>query len=141
MEQGTVKWFDGSKGYGFILRDSGGEIFVHSSQLTGVGALLERERVEFDILEDDKGKQAKVWKGQGDSPHKGSGQLKDEVHRSLENLHACMGLQQMHKVQEMLALLPWLCNRMEGKACLEPPGLQGLHGVRWGLPDKGHKQG
>ena len=59
MEQGTVKWFDGSKGYGFILCDSGGEIFVHCSQLHGVGALLERERVEFDIFEDDKGKQAR----------------------------------------------------------------------------------
>ena len=59
MEQGTVKWFDASKGYGFILRDSGGEVFVHISQLNGVGALLDRERVEFDIFEDEKGEQAK----------------------------------------------------------------------------------
>ena len=60
MEQGTVKWFDGSKGYGFILRDSGGEIFVHHSQLNGVGTLLERERVKFEVVEDPpKGKQAK----------------------------------------------------------------------------------
>ena len=60
MEKGTVKWFDGSKGYGFILRDSGGEIFVHYSQLKGVNALLERERVEFEVEEDSpKGKQAK----------------------------------------------------------------------------------
>jgi len=59
-EQGTVKWFNGSKGYGFIERDSGGDVFVHFSAIAGDGFrnLDEGQRVEFIITEGEKGPQA-----------------------------------------------------------------------------------
>ena len=60
MESGTVKWFSTSKGYGFITRESGEDIFVHYSGISGEGfrSLKEGERVEFEIEETDKGPQA-----------------------------------------------------------------------------------
>jgi len=59
-ESGIVKWFDNSKGYGFIQRDSGGDLFVHYSAILGVGfrSLAEGQRVEFDVEEGAKGPQA-----------------------------------------------------------------------------------
>lgn len=59
-ESGIVKWFDNSKGYGFIQRDGGGDVFVHYSSILGVGfrSLYEGQRVEFDIEEGLKGPQA-----------------------------------------------------------------------------------
>ncbi len=59
-EQGTVKWFNGSKGYGFIERDAGGDVFVHFNAIVGEGYrnLEEGQRVEFDVVQGQKGPQA-----------------------------------------------------------------------------------
>jgi CspA family cold shock protein len=59
-EQGTVKWFNGSKGYGFIERDSGEDVFVHFSAILADGyrSLEEGQRVEFVVTQGDKGPQA-----------------------------------------------------------------------------------
>ena len=58
---GVVKWFNASKGYGFISKDSGGgDVFVHYSSITtdGYRSLQEGEKVEFTIMEGEKGPQA-----------------------------------------------------------------------------------
>jgi CspA family cold shock protein len=58
--EGTVKWFNSSKGYGFIEREGGEDVFVHYSaiQLEGYRTLYEDQRVEFSIEEGPKGPQA-----------------------------------------------------------------------------------
>jgi CspA family cold shock protein len=61
MAQGTVKWFNGGKGYGFIAVEGGGpDAFVHVSAITGGGdrSLQEGQKVEFDITQGQKGPQA-----------------------------------------------------------------------------------
>ncbi|MGW4243166.1 cold-shock protein [Nocardia sp. NPDC004722] len=61
MSQGSVKWFDGEKGFGFIAQDGGGpDLFVHYSEISGSGfkTLEEGQRVEFEIGEGRKGPQA-----------------------------------------------------------------------------------
>ena len=60
METGTVKWFNGSKGYGFISRENGDDVFVHFKAIEGDGykSLDEGEQVEFEIGESPKGPQA-----------------------------------------------------------------------------------
>ena len=59
-EVGTVKWFNGSKGYGFIAREAGEDVFVHFSaiQMEGYRVLEEGQRVEFDVEQGTKGPQA-----------------------------------------------------------------------------------
>jgi len=59
-ETGTVKWFSNAKGYGFISRDEGGDVFVHYSAIEGAGfrTLDEGQRVEFNVEEGSKGLQA-----------------------------------------------------------------------------------
>jgi CspA family cold shock protein len=59
-ETGTVKWFNAGKGYGFIERDEGEDVFVHYSSIAGDGyrTLEEGQRVEFTVAQGQKGPQA-----------------------------------------------------------------------------------
>ena len=60
MAVGTVKWFNENKGYGFISRDGGDDVFVHFSAVEGDGfkTLSEGQRVSFEVTEGPKGPQA-----------------------------------------------------------------------------------
>ena len=60
MTAGTVKWFNDSKGFGFIQREDGPDVFVHFSAITGGGfrTLQEGQSVEFEVTEGPKGPQA-----------------------------------------------------------------------------------
>lgn len=60
MQQGTVKWFNAKKGYGFISDEQGNDVFVHFSALNmdGFKELKGGERVEFEVTEGEKGPQA-----------------------------------------------------------------------------------
>jgi CspA family cold shock protein len=60
LVQGIVKWFNNSKGYGFIGRDDGPDVFVHYSAISGDGyrTLQEGDPVEFEIVQGPKGPQA-----------------------------------------------------------------------------------
>jgi CspA family cold shock protein len=60
MEKGTVKWFNGAKGYGFITRNGGDDVFVHHKAIVGSGFknLNEGDQVEFEVERGPKGLQA-----------------------------------------------------------------------------------
>lgn len=60
MEQGTVKWFNAEKGYGFITHEDGSDVFVHFSAIQGEGykSLEEGQHVTFDVEEGQRGFQA-----------------------------------------------------------------------------------
>jgi CspA family cold shock protein len=60
MEKGTVKWFNGAKGFGFITRSTGEDVFVHFKAISGNGykTLNEGDKVQFDVQKGPKGLQA-----------------------------------------------------------------------------------
>lgn len=60
MANGTVKWFNDSKGYGFITKEDGGDVFVHFSDIQGDGfrTLAEGQAVSFDVVDSPKGPKA-----------------------------------------------------------------------------------
>ncbi|MFL6108568.1 MAG: cold-shock protein [Marmoricola sp.] len=60
MAQGTVKWFNSEKGFGFIEQEGGPDVFVHFSEIAGDGYknLDENQKVEFDVTQGPKGPQA-----------------------------------------------------------------------------------
>jgi CspA family cold shock protein len=60
MEQGTVKWFNAEKGYGFIARENGEDVFVHFKEIVGEGykSLNENDKVKFNVEQGRKGLQA-----------------------------------------------------------------------------------
>ncbi|HEC2153477.1 cold-shock protein [Staphylococcus delphini] len=60
MNNGTVKWFNSEKGFGFIERENGDDVFVHFSAIVGDGykSLEEGQNVDFDIVEGERGAQA-----------------------------------------------------------------------------------
>jgi CspA family cold shock protein len=60
MASGTVKWFNESKGFGFITQDNGTDVFVHYSAIEGEGfkTLAEGQTVSFDVIEGEKGPKA-----------------------------------------------------------------------------------
>ena len=89
MAQGTVKWFNGDKGYGFIAVEGGPDVFVHFSAITGGGyrSLDEGQKVEFDITQGQKGPQAENVRVTGGrtaendaaaGDHRGGRPLRDE---------------------------------------------------------------
>ena len=60
MQEGTVKWFNAEKGFGFIQTEDGNDVFVHFSAITGEGfkSLDEGQRVQFNVVEGSRGPQA-----------------------------------------------------------------------------------
>jgi len=60
MQTGTVKWFNDEKGYGFISRENGSDVFVHFRSIVGEGrkTLIENQQVEFVVVDGQKGPQA-----------------------------------------------------------------------------------
>ena len=60
MAQGTVKWFDDAKGFGFLQQDGGGDVFVHHTEINmqGFKTLAEGDRVEFETTQGPKGPKA-----------------------------------------------------------------------------------
>ena len=93
MPTGKVKWFDVEKGFGFLSRDDGGDVFVHTSALpSGVEALAPGQRVEFGVAEGKRGEQALSVRVLEDAPSLASGAAAanrrepEELHGMIEDM-------------------------------------------------------
>ena len=89
MPSGKVKWYDAEKGFGFLTRDDGGDVYVHSSALpTGVESLRGGQRVEFGVAEGRRGEQALSVRVLDPLPSLAAATRRpaDEVHGRIEDM-------------------------------------------------------
>lgn len=99
MPTGKVKWYDSDKGFGFLTRDDGGEVFVHSSALpSGVATLRPGQRVEFGVVEGRRGQQA----------------LQVQVLESLPSVEKTIAKQRRKKPDEMVVITEDLIKLLDG---------------------------
>jgi CspA family cold shock protein len=96
---GKVKWYDSDKGFGFLTRDDGGEVFVHSSALPGgVTTLKPGQRIEFGVVEGRRGQQA----------------LQVRVLESLPSVEKTIAKQRRKKPDEMVVITEDLIKLLDG---------------------------
>jgi CspA family cold shock protein len=96
---GKVKWYDSDKGFGFLTRDDGGEVFVHSSALPGgVTTLRPGQRIEFGVVEGRRGQQA----------------LQVRVLESLPSVEKTIAKQRRKKPDEMVVITEDLIKLLDG---------------------------
>jgi CspA family cold shock protein len=96
---GKVKWYDSDKGFGFLTRDDGGEVFVHSSALPGgVTSLKPGQRIEFGVVEGRRGQQA----------------LQVRVLESLPSVEKTIAKQRRKKPDEMVVITEDLIKLLDG---------------------------
>ncbi|GAA0573865.1 MULTISPECIES: cold-shock protein [Actinomadura] len=99
MPTGKVKWYDSDKGFGFLTRDDGGEVFVHSSALpSGVTTLRPGQRIEFGVVEGRRGQQA----------------LQVRVLESLPSVEKTIAKQRRKKPDEMVVITEDLIKLLDG---------------------------
>jgi CspA family cold shock protein len=96
---GKVKWYDSDKGFGFLTRDDGGEVFVHSSALpSGVTTLKPGQRIEFGVVEGRRGQQA----------------LQVRVLETLPSVEKTIAKQRRKKPDEMVVITEDLIKLLDG---------------------------
>jgi CspA family cold shock protein len=96
---GKVKWYDSDKGFGFLTRDDGGEVFVHSSALPGgVTTLRPGQRIEFGVVEGRRGQQA----------------LQVRVLETLPSVEKTIAKQRRKKPDEMVVITEDLIKLLDG---------------------------
>jgi CspA family cold shock protein len=96
---GKVKWYDSDKGFGFLTRDDGGEVFVHSSALPGgVTTLKPGQRIEFGVVEGRRGQQA----------------LQVRVLETLPSVEKTIAKQRRKKPDEMVVITEDLIKLLDG---------------------------
>ena len=86
---GQVKWFNNSKGFGFIGREGGADVFVHYSAISGEGyrGLQEGDNVEFEIVQGQKGPQAGIGRDRKEAPARGTLGVDDDLIDDVVKVH------------------------------------------------------